>query len=355
MGLKEESGFFSVAAPAAQRVGGRLGEQQGALFFLTSLYPSAQGNQAHRQQRSAFFFSSACSLGCWQPWGVTQALRSKSPWLSSSRGCRLAGSSGVPWEGVSVLAVEELGEMSSSEVRLAIAGYTGWILGQGRGQPCDAPCTAVPPSLPASPSAQAAAPCENSPYGSRFSGDVLGNWPHGSRSSGGLLGASRGCSPPTPGSSAGSSGEPAARRLGADCDSSPVTTSFTLCVASEQPAGCNYRLGLFRAVIAAGQHVQQVDSRRRRDSFCKCSFSGSSFCTAVDRECRLTRKAALRESFLILFYDVGEKRSSSCMKYDGEARIPLPGLVGRGSSVSEESRSSGTSTLRGLGKLWIPS
>lgn len=57
------------------------------------------------------------------------------------------------------------------------------------------------------------------------------------------------------------------RALEPTVNSSPVTTSFTLCVASEQPAGCNYRLGLFRAVAAADQHVQQVDSCRRRDYF----------------------------------------------------------------------------------------
>lgn len=114
-------------------------------------------------------------------------------------------------------------------------------------------------------------------------------------------------------------------------NSSPVATSFTLCVASEQPSGCNYRLRLFRAVVAADQHVQQVDSWRRRDSFFKCSFSGSSFWTAVDRECCLTRKSALKESFLVLFYG---KDHSLGMKYDGKARIPLPGLVGWSSGVN---------------------
>lgn len=152
----------------------------------------------------------------------------------------------------------------------------GW--GKEEGSPAVLP---APPSPPASPSAQAAAQCENSAYSSH---------------SGDLSGAPRGCSLPTPWA------VQLAPRESRPLSSFPVTTSFSLCVASEQPAGCNYRLGLFRAVIAAGQHIQQVDSRRRRDSFFKCSFSGSSFCTAADRECRLTRKAALKESFLILFY-----------------------------------------------------
>lgn len=71
MGPEEESGFFSVAALAAQRIGGRLGEQQGALFFPTSLYPLSQGSQAHKQQHFSFIFPSTRSLGCWQPWGLT--------------------------------------------------------------------------------------------------------------------------------------------------------------------------------------------------------------------------------------------------------------------------------------------
>lgn len=40
-------------------------------------------------------------------------------------------------------------------------------------------------------------------------------------------------------------------------NSNPVTTSSTLCVASEQPAGCNYRLRVFRAV-AADQHYSRL-------------------------------------------------------------------------------------------------
>lgn len=73
--------------------------------------------------------------------------------------------------------------------------------------------------------------------------------------------------------------------------------------------------------------------------FSKCSFPGSSFCTAVDRECCFSRKAAVGESFLVLFYDGGKKRSFSCMRYDGKARIPpTPGLAGWGSSVSQPER-----------------
>ena len=179
--------------------------------------------------------------------------------------------------------------MSTSEVRLAITGYTGSTsggLGQGRGQPCSAPCAAVPLSRPASPSAWAAVPCENSPCAR-----TQGIFPA-------LLGGAP-CRPPRRFSwLLGRAG------LSAPVDSSPIL----LCAwhqSSQQDVTTDS--GLFRAVVAADQHVQQVDSRRRRDSFFKCSFSGSRFCTAAVRECRLTRKAALRESFLVLFYG-GEKK-----------------------------------------------
>lgn len=83
------------------------------------------------------------------------------------------------------------------------------------------PCSlcAVPPSQPARPSAGAAVRCENSSKGSR-SGD---------------LSALLGVLPADP---------LAPRQSGplGTLDSSTVTTSFTLCVASEQPAGCNYRI-----------------------------------------------------------------------------------------------------------------
>lgn len=79
MGPEEESGSFLVAAFAAWGIGGRLEEHQHALFFLMSLYPSAQGSQAHKQQPSSLDFTSAHSLGCWQLWGLTEALSSKSP------------------------------------------------------------------------------------------------------------------------------------------------------------------------------------------------------------------------------------------------------------------------------------
>jgi len=114
-------------------------------------------------------------------------------------------------------------------------------------------------------------------------------------------------------------------------DCPPATTSSAPCVAWEQPAGCSCRLGLVRAVNVAGKHVRQVGSRRR-DSVFKCSFSGSSFCTAVDRECRLARKAALREfPRFVLWW--GTKRSFSCTKHARKARIPLAGLAGRGRGV----------------------
>lgn len=183
MGPEEESGFFSSNSPCSREDRREAREWQVALFFPASLYPPAQGSQAHKQQRSS------------------------------------------------------LGFTSSQGIFLALLGVL----------------------LP-TPRVVQLAPWESRP---------LGAW-----------------EPPL--------------------DSSPVTTSFAPCVASEQPAGCNYGLGLFRTV-AADQRVQQVDSRRRRGSFFKCSFSGSSFCPTVDRECCLTRKAALRESFLVLFDDGGEK------------------------------------------------
>lgn len=44
-GLRRNQAFFPVTALAAGRMGGRLGEEQGVLFFPTSVAPSAQGSQ----------------------------------------------------------------------------------------------------------------------------------------------------------------------------------------------------------------------------------------------------------------------------------------------------------------------
>lgn len=78
----------------------------------------------------------------------------------------------------------------------------------------------------------------------------------------------------------------------------------------------------------------------------------------MDRECRLTRKAALRESFLVLFYGGGKKDRSFAWSMMGRPELPCQGWWDRAAvwaGVSQESRASGTSTLRGLVKLWIPS
>lgn len=156
--------------------------------------------------------------------------------------------------------------MSTSKVRLAIAGYTGLTsggLGQGRGQPCSAPCTAGPPSRPVSPSARAAAQCEILLYGSHSED---------------LLGPPQGCSPPTSWAVQLAPWESQAlSALEPTVGSSPVTTSFTLCVASEQPAGCNYRLGLFRAVLLLADTYSRLTHEGEGILFSNVDFQAQAF------------------------------------------------------------------------------
>lgn len=133
--------------------------------------------------------------------------------------------------------------MCTSEVRTATAGClrsTPGGLGKGRGQPCSAPALLCLPR-PAGHSHWAAAWCGHSGKA-----------------------CTRGTFPRLPGPLPAGPGvvqlplrrsrllEPWSR-----LPIPPVTASFVLCVASEQPAGRNYGLRVFRAV-AADQHYSRL-------------------------------------------------------------------------------------------------
>lgn len=317
MGPEEESGFFSVATLAAQRIGGRLGEQQGALFFPTSLYPLSQGSQALTATLFLRFpFNSFPRVLA--ALGVNLSLEKQVTPTPFKQRRSLAGSLDVHWEGVSVLAVEGAGGDEHLRGEVSHCWLHGvdlrWAGARERAAlrfslRCCAPLAASEPL------------CSGCCALCKLAVQLLLGGPFGSSS--GVLATDPRVVQPAPRES---------RPLGALEPTAipPLSPPLLRCVwhrSSQQDVTIDSDyLGL--SLLLANAYGR-LTHEGEGFLFFKCSFPGSSFCTAVDRECCFSRKAAVGESFLVLFYDGGKKRSFSCMRYDGKARIPPHARAGR--------------------------
>lgn len=94
-------------------------------------------------------------------------------------------------------------------------------------------------------------------------------------------------------------------------------------------AGCNRRLGLFKAATTAGEHVQQVTHGEEEIIFLNAAFQAQAFApqwtgSAVELEKPLSEKVS---SFHFTAWKK-KKRSFSYTKCDTKARMLLTGLVG---------------------------
>lgn len=103
-------------------------------------------------------------------------------------------------------------------------------------------------------------------------------------------------------------------------------------------AGCNRRLGLFKAATTAGEHVQQVTHGGEEIIFLNAAFQAQAFApqwtgSAVELE------KPLSEKFPHFTLQRGKRRSFFYMKRDRKARMLLTGWWDRSaakSDVSEE-------------------